>query len=50
MDRVERHEVYRGRTTPEIEWRVWNADNTNYTPFKTKREAFAYALLSEIRE
>jgi hypothetical protein len=45
MTRVERHESYRGRTTPEVTWRVWNADYTCYTEFKTRREARKYAEL-----
>ncbi len=47
MREVERHESYRGRTTPVIEWRVWNADHTCYMVFKTKREAVAYARACE---
>ncbi len=39
---LERHESYRGRTTPEITWRVWNNAHDYYAEFKTKREAFAY--------
>lgn len=39
---IERKASYRGRTTPEVEWRVWNADHTSYMTFKTKREALAY--------
>lgn len=40
--KIERHESYRGRITPDIEWRVWNAERTSYMPFKTQREAVAY--------
>ncbi len=40
---IERHESYHGRTTPQIEWRVWNDDHTCYVTFATKRDAFAYA-------
>lgn len=46
---IERHESYRGRTTPEIEWRVWNESHTSYVAFKTKREALAYANAIERR-
>jgi len=50
MTKIERHESYRGRTTPEVTWRVWNADHTCYMTFKTKREATAYANVSAGRE
>ena len=47
METVERHASYRGRTTPTIEWRVWNKDHTCYMNFPTKREALAYIKASE---
>jgi hypothetical protein len=44
---LERHESYRGRTTPEISWRVWNSNHTSYTNFQTKREAKEYLEVME---
>jgi hypothetical protein len=40
-ERLERRESFRGRTTPEIEWRVWNKDHTRYATYNSKREALA---------
>lgn len=48
--RLERHASYRGRTTPEITWRVWNDTETAFTPFKRKRDALAYIAASEGEE
>jgi hypothetical protein len=43
---IERHESYRGRTTPEVTWRVWNATRNSYVQFTTKRDAVAYEALT----
>jgi hypothetical protein len=50
MYTIERHESYRGRTTPEIEWRVWNPTHTQFTAFRTKREAVHFMDFSNVEE
>lgn len=42
---IERHESYRGRVTPEVEWRVWNENHDSYMAFALKRDALAYAQM-----
>lgn len=44
---LERYESCRGRTTPEIEWRVWNNDHTMYRSFKRKKDAIEYLRATE---
>ena len=44
---IERHVSHRGNTGGEVTWRVWNPDHTFYTPFKTRRDALAYAIPPE---
>jgi len=39
---LQRYESYRGRTTPEIEWRVWNPEHSSFVGFRTKRDAVIY--------
>lgn len=39
--KLERHETYRGGSTPIVEWRVWHDEHT-FVPFRTKRDALEY--------
>jgi len=48
--RLERYESSRGRTTPEVQWRLWNLRRDSYQTFKTKREALAMLAICETLE